>query len=283
MPHKDLERYLETFNEEFKQKHIEHKRRPFEFISRYSTEFNQPVNLSSNFAKYIFEWFEKRAKEGAHSIGSLYTSAYYYDAQFWELSIPVFFGTVKLNSLDSLKDISDIDKEKILKNEKQKLDYVAFWSDCIDYAMGFSELRQKTDIDSFGKSLLLSANEELRSATNNLLSLPVQKRAILNCRAAVETSLKAYIALKRGLTEKEAKKFNHNLFKPFDETIKISGNKSLDLLRNRLKNLPNIEARYEEQTLTFLELWNGYVLAQCISSFVIRDFTGHNSLSIMLD
>lgn len=282
MTYQKLEKYFETLNEELQQKHIEHKRRPFEFISRYSTEFNHPISLSSNFAKYIFEWFEKRAKKGSHSIGSLYASAYYYDTQFWKLSIPVFFGTVELNSLDSLKDMSDINKENFLKNNKQKLDYVAFWSDCLDYAMGFSELRQKTDIDSFGKSLLLSANEELQSATNNLLSIPVQKRAILNCRTAVETSLKAYIALKRGLTEKEAKKFNHNLLEPLDETIKISGNENLNLLRDRFKKLPKIEARYEEQNLTLPELWNGYVLAQCVNSFVVRDLTGHNSLSKML-
>jgi len=278
----NLEEYLETLNEEFKQKHIEHKQRPFEFFSRYSIAINKPINLSSDFAKYIFEWFKKRAKDGAHNIGSLYTSAYYYDAQFWELSIPIFFGTVELNSLESLKEMSDSDKEKILKNDKQKLDYIACWSNCLDYAMGFSELVQKTDIDSFGRSLLLSANEELRSATNNLLSLPVQKRAILNCRTAVENSLKAYLALKRGLTEKEAKNFSHNLSKLLDETIKIAGNENLNSLRGRFNKLPNIESRYKEQTLTFLELWNGYVLAQCVNSFVVRDFTGHNILSQML-
>ncbi len=279
----NLEEYLETLNEEFKQNHIEHKKRPFEFISRYSTAINKPINLSSDFAKYIFDWFEKRAKDGAYSIGSLYTSVYYYDAQFWELSIPIFFGTVELNLLESLKEMSASDKEKILKNDKQKLDYIAFWSDCLDYSMGFSELCQKTDINSFGKSLLLSANEELQSATNNLLSLPVQKRAILNCRTAVENSLKAYLALKRDLTEKEAKDFGHNLSKLLDETIKISSNEHLNILKDRLRMLPNIEARYREQTLTLLELWDGYVLAQYINSFVVRDFTGHHSFTNMLN
>lgn len=276
MEAQELEKYLEKHNKEFQKLHIEPKRRPFEFIARYSIEINQPINLSSYLEKYIFEWFEKRSMKGAHSIGNLYTSVYYYDAQFWELTIPMFYGTVELNALDSLKSMPDIVKRDFLNNDKQRIDFIACWTDCLDYAIGLSELKKKTDIEQFGKKLLLAAHDEMKSATSNLLSLPMQKRAIINCTMAVEIGLKAYIALKKGLTEKEAKRFGHDLNKLLDETIKLSGNCELEILRERFKFLPDISSRYQEQELSLLRLWNGYVLAQTIMSFVVRDFTGHN-------
>lgn len=83
------EEWLTNLNTEFRAAGIEQRRRPWEAIRRYSEDFNTSVNFSSDVAKTIFKWFEANSKPGAHHVGSLYEAVYFYDAQFWVVSIPI--------------------------------------------------------------------------------------------------------------------------------------------------------------------------------------------------
>ena len=58
------EGWLKKVNEEFRNAGIDQRRRPWDAISRYSTEFNTSVDISSDVANKIFEWFEAHSKPG---------------------------------------------------------------------------------------------------------------------------------------------------------------------------------------------------------------------------
>lgn len=272
------EDWLKNLNEEFRAVGIEQRRRPWDAIRRYSTEFNTSVNLSSDVAKTIFEWFEAHSKPGVHQVGSMYESVYFYDSQFWVVSIPITCGTVQLNALDSLHEMSDDMKKEIMSEQKQAWDYAVFWADCVDYGMGIDDLRKTPGLNEFGIRLLMSGDQEFRAATSILSQHRPDPRAILNCRMALEIFFKSYVALKVGLTENQAKSIGHNLNNGLDRFIAASGFDHWEKVRSKLSVFPGIHERYKEQDVTFNKLWDGYSFVQSIGTVIIREFTDRNTL-----
>jgi hypothetical protein len=125
---------------------------------------------------------------------------------------------------------------------------------------------------------LMSGDQELRAATSILSQHRPDPRAILNCRMALEIFLKSYIALKVGLTEKQAKTIGHNLQKGLDKFIEVSGFDHWEKGRSTLSVFPAIHERYKEQDITANILWEGYSFAQSIGSVIIREYTDRNTL-----
>jgi len=278
-----LEDWLNNLNKEFRDAGIVQKRRPWEAIRRYSDEFKVPVNLSSELAKRIFLWFENHSKPGAHQIGSLYESVYFYDAQFWSVSVPIGYGTFELNALNSLYQMSDKIKAELMSDRKQAWDYMAFWADCVDYGFGLDDLRKTSGLNGYGLQLLMSGDQELRAASSILNQPRQDSRAILNCRMAVEIFFKAYIALKKGLTEKQARSIGHDLNTGLDQFIEVSGYDHWEKLRHMLDVFPEVQERYREQTVITSQLWLGFSLAQSLGTVIVREHTDRNTFEQILD
>jgi hypothetical protein len=272
------EDWLKKLNKEFREARIEQRRRPWDAIRRYSTEFNVSVSFSSDLAKQIFKWFKVHSKPGAHQVGSLYESVYFYDAQFWSVSIPIIFGSVHLNAFEGLYQMPEIIKNEILSDQKQIWDYLGFWANCVDYGFGMDELRKTSGLDDYGMQLLASGDQELRAATSILNQHRPDSRAILSCRMAVEIFFKSYIALKVGLTEKQAKTISHDLNEGLEKVIEASGYDQWEALRGKLSIFPTIGERYQKQEISLNQLWNGYEMAQFIGTIIIREHTDKNML-----
>ena len=274
----DLENWLRKLNKEFRAAGVEQRRRPWDAISRYSNEFNVPVTLSSDLVKEIFEWFKAHSKPGAHQVGSLYNSVYFYDSQFWSVSIPIISGTVQLNALKSLDQMPDHIKNEMMADQKQAWDYMVFWSDCVDYGLGLDDLEKNSGLDSFGMQLLMSGDQELRAATSILNQPRSGSRAILPCRMALEIFFKSFIALKHGLTEKQAKSIGHDLNKGLSKFVEASGYDHFEAVRSKLSVFPEIHERYKEQEISGDRLWDGFAIAQSIGALIIREHTERNTL-----
>lgn len=273
------EEWIASLNAEFRDKGVEQRRRPWEAIRRYSQEFNVSVDLSSDVAKRIFRWFEAHSKPGVHQIGSLYEAVYFYDSQFWVVSIPFAWGTVQLNALDSLHEMPERIKQEMMADNRQAWDYAIYWADCVDYGMGIDDLRKAQGLNEFGAQLLMSADQELRVATSILCRQRPDPRAILNCRMALEIFFKSYIALKKGLSKSQAKSIGHDLNKGLNRFIETSGLTRWDKTRHLLAVFPDIHERYKEQEITLKRLWDGYSFAQSLGALIIREFTDRNTLA----
>lgn len=274
--------WLRKVNEEFREAGIEQRRRPWEALSRYSLDFKASFMLSSSIATEIFEWFEAQSKPGAHHIGSLFESVYYFDAEFWLVSIPIMYGTVRMNAIDCLLEMPPALKAELISANKSAWDFLIFWADCVDYGIGISELLKRTDLNKFGLQLMAAGDQELRSAVSLLKEKRPDSRAILPCRMATEIFLKAYIALKEGLTEKQAKALSHNLENCFDRFIEVSGYSEWAQLKSKLKVFPPIHERYNEQSQPMKAVWEGFAFAQSIGTIIVRENTGRDTLSQVL-
>lgn len=253
-------------------------KRPWEAIRQYSQENRVDVDISSDIATQIFDWFEAQSKTGAHEAGSFFESVYFFDAQFWKVSIPIVFGTVRLDALDSLDQMPETIKKEMVSDENHARNYVAFWADCVDYGFGLDDMKSVAGLDKFGKELLMSGDQELRAAVNILGHSRPRPRSILTSRMAVEIFFKAYIALKRGLTERQARSIGHDLNRGFDEFIEVSGYDDSEIVRDTLAVFPQIRERYESQDISPQTLWDGFSLAQSLGSIIVREFTDRNIL-----
>lgn len=272
------EEWLANLNNEFRLAGIDQRRRPWEAISRYSEEFKTSVNISSDVAKTIFNWFESHSKPSVHQVGSLYEAVYFYDSQFWVVSIPITFGTVQLNALDCLHEMPGVIKQEMITSNRQVWEYVIYWADCLDYGMGVDELRKTQGLNEFGYQLLMSADQELRATTSILSQHRSDPRAIINCRMALEMFFKAYVALKNGLTQSEAKTIGHNLNKGLDKFIEVSGLNDWEKTRQFLSLFPDVHERYKEQDINFQRLWKSYALVHSLGAVIIRELTDRNMI-----
>jgi hypothetical protein len=272
------EEWIANLNTEFRAAGIVQRHRPWKAICRYSEEFNTSVDMSSDVAKKIFKWFEAHSKPGVHQVGSFYEAVYFYDSQFWIVSIPIILGTVQLNALDSLHEMPEGIKQEMMADHRQAWDYAIYWADCLDYGMGIDDLRKTQGLDEFGLQLLMSADQELRAATSILSQYRPNPRAILYCRMSLEIFFKSYVSLKTGLSEKEAKAIGHNLNEGLDRFIEVSGLNDWERTRDLLKVFPEIHQRYTEQDITFQRLWDGYSFAHSVGAVIIREFTDRNTL-----
>ncbi len=192
------------------------------------------------------------------------------------------FGRVQVNAIDCLQGMPPGLKAELTSTSKFAWDYVLFWADCIDYGLGISELLKATGLDAFGLQLMTAGDQELRSAVSMLKERRPDSRAILPCRMATEIFLKAYIALKEGLTTKHAKDLGHNLERCFDRFIEVSGYSEWAQLKNRLNVFPPIHERYNEQSQSVRAIWEGFAFAQSIGVVIVREKTGRNTISQVL-
>jgi len=276
------ETLLEEIDNELRKDDIAHRARPWRAIAAISKKMGVSIVIPSEEASYIFKWFEKNGKPGSQQLGHYHQGAFYFDSEFWSVSIPLVYGEVTLNSLDALHKMPDRIKS-ILKSDSQELcKYVVFWADCIDFGYAYGDLIQSKSHGVFGIQLLHAGYEELSSATSLLLEKRPNGRAILNCRMATEMLLKSFIYLKQGLSESEAKRLGHDLKALLNRFIECSGYANLKVLEPLLKIFPEIGARYSEQTSESAQLFEAYCFAQSIGALLARAFTDRNTLPQVL-
>ncbi len=262
---------LEQINSQMSKEGIPHIRRPFEAIVRLSKQYGIQVKIPSAFSDEIFTWFNRRTKPGSDFIGSLYKSAYYYDSEFWPVKIPIIYGSVALDPMTCITGMPEQIREGFHKTRGS--DYLVFWADCMDYAFGFDALARSHDLDMHGLKLIKAADQKLRSSVTLLLEARPNKSAIMRSRMATEIFMKSYIALKIGLSEKEAKDIGHNLKKGLDQFIAASGMTHLKKFEEKLVVFPPMGERYSEQLVSSSALWDGFVVAQSFGVLVTREFT----------
>ena len=196
------EHWLQKINREFRGQNVSVRQRPFLALDRYCKDFKvKALTLESPPAKAIFDWFSANTKPEAHHIGPMFTGAFYYDACFWPVNIPIGFGTFKLEATDCLRSMPDILKKDLISVSQDAWSFALFFADCLDYAYGFNDICEMTNFSSFGISLLKNADKELRTAISQLFEHHPNSGAAMSSRMSVEMYLKVFLVLKAGLFE----------------------------------------------------------------------------------
>ena len=261
--------WLVKLNKEFHDIGIEHKYRPWKALDKYSKEFNIPVNLQSDIAKEIFEWFKIHTKFDSQKISVLYETIYFYDSEFWLLTFPQIYGQVKLDIFASLEMPNSL-KQKLLEDKRELYIYTEYWKKSLDYGLKLKEM-YRFDMDSSVIDLISAASQDLRSAVSDLKGTQLNSSAVFSSRMAVEKFFKAYINLKQGLTKQRAKKINHDLSKCFEEFIKIAGFINIENIEEKLSIFPRMDERYNKLEISREDLWDCFKVAQLVGTIVMKE------------
>src|SRR5262249_1281335 len=129
------EEWLEMNNAQFGKDNVEHGLRPWLAWRNWAIESGQSLPLSDPAVKHIFAWFKDHTKAKSQQIGDLYVGTFFFDAEIWPVVVPVFFGTVELRPLDSLRSMPDSVKTRLHKDERAWTGFVAAFADCVDVGL----------------------------------------------------------------------------------------------------------------------------------------------------
>ncbi len=270
--------WFQQVNREFREQNIAVRQRPFLALDRYCKDFRVlALMFDSAPSKAIFDWFYSNTKPESHHIGSLFTGAFYYDACFWPVDIPVGYGQFKLEAPDSLRGIPSSLKRELMLESKDARSFALFWVDCIDYGYGFDDIQKTNCISPFSKSLMMNADRELRASISQLLEHRPNPKAAMSARMATEIYLKAFLVQKAGLSETEVKAFNHRLNDLLKECRRIEPNHDVLKIESDLTVFPAIHERYTGGDLPHAVLWSTYVIAQYSATSVVRSFTDRDT------
>lgn len=268
--------WLEKMNRTLVREGVAMLARPFETLRRLSMERHISVGIDSPPAKHIFEWYESRSRPGEHSIGSEFAGVFFFDGRFWRVEIPVFFGTVSLNPLKSIREMPEQLLHELLESAPQQLGYLAAWAECLDYGTGFGGVALALD-DARLAGLANSGDQELRSAVSQLLEQHPNPKAVMSCRMASEMFLKAYAGKIATLSEQQARKIGHEL-DAIVECIAVA-EPDADILRVRpwLKVFPDINSRYTGTQPSFEMMAECYAAAQFCGTALVRKIVNADS------
>lgn len=268
--------WLESANERYRQAHRPPMRRVFQAMQELSKERGRPLVLGSPAADKIADWFVAHTKPGSHAIGALFTGAFYFDASFWPVTIPIFYGTHRFDPLDSLQSMPDPIKQALWRKPDGRSVLLHYWCDCFDYAVGFDALRKGPGLDSRARALLVNAEGELKGAIAQLLLDRPNLKAILGLRLACEIFLKFFLVHQQKLTDEQLKKHSHRLEGLARECFKVVPLPDFEIIANGVVAYPAVADRYTGSEKTLLEVFNGAFIAQLTAATVTRHISGQD-------
>jgi hypothetical protein len=277
MDQRELERWLLTKNSEYRQRDIAPKARPFLALSDLSVELQSSILFNSPLANSVFDWFEKNTKADAHWIGSLFAGSYFYDATFWKLTIPLIYGSRKVNALDLLVDMPEAMKAGLKGDNKESWEFAFCAADTIDYALGFDEVLKHKAESELVLQLLQNGDAQLRSCATGLLAQHPNRGIIQAGRLATEIFLKSLLCARANADEAKIREFGHRLPELVKAAFAATQNPDLSKLELSLGIYPSITDRYtgteEEPRL----LWDCYRVALGFGATAIRVLTGRDT------
>jgi hypothetical protein len=269
------ESWLEQFNERMAQEGVPHKQRPFRALSEWTRIHPVTIAFNSPEAKALFAWFEQNSPPTSHHIGPMFKAAYFFDAAFWPVDVPIVYGTARLNPFDTLTGMPLSVKQRLGRNPKQ-MEFVLFWANCADYGYGYEESLRSGKLGTLGEGLFQGAHRELNASSVVLLERRPNSKAMESARMAVEMFLKAFIAGHVGLNEKQAKKLGHDLEAGLRESVRVDPSSELKELGQELRIFPPIDARYQALQIPAQDLWRGYAVAMFCAATTVRWLTGRD-------
>ncbi|MBM4066765.1 MAG: hypothetical protein FJ266_14190 [Planctomycetes bacterium] len=275
--HELTDEWLKKTNEGFSKNDIPHQQRPWLAWGEWAKLTGRPIAMNDEDTKRIFYWFEKNTKAGSQQIGPMYTGAYYYDSCFWPIVVPVIYGIVTVNARDSLKTMPSNIANQLWTNRDKLIEYVSVWADCFDYAYGFDDLQKISTYGKFAQELLNSGNQQLNATVALLLERSPNSKSTESARMSTEIFLKAFLASKVELSEKDAKnKIRHDLERVLNRCLAVDANSELKAVIPNLKLFPGIEDRYKGTDKIPKKLWCAYAIAQFVGATVVRSLSGRD-------
>jgi hypothetical protein len=267
------ESWLGAANARYREKEIPPRHRPFKALSDFTREFNCSIDMASPTAKIIFEWFAAHSQPGSHAVGAMFTGAFYFDACFWPLYIPIGYGTFTLNALDCLETMPQPLKEQINQSQGDLWRLALYWADCCDYAYGIDDMGKEGKLSSKALTFVQNGDRELVGAIAQLVTPKPNTKAILALRMASEIFMKALLIQEKNLTEQQLRKLSHKIEDIAGECFAATGVREFEAVANAAGIFPGVSERYEGDEWKLSEVWKAICVAQIAATAVARQYT----------
>lgn len=273
--HEPTEAWLLAANARYRGADIPPKQRPAQAWREYAVEHGLALDMRHPITIRIFAWFRARSTPSSAAVGPFFRGAFFWDAMFWPLDVPVIFGTVRINVLERLPTMPPQLKAELAQDERALEDLVTCCASAIDCALSVEEVR--TSSTGFPRELLQSGCRELTASAAILLSSEPTGKATNSLALAAEMFGKWLLATKAGLDEKGAKKYRHELsailrdcspYLPQAEHAKVTQLAGV---------LPPMGDRYKGGEPKPRELWECYLSTTEVVACLLRAETGINT------
>jgi len=272
------EKWLEALNAQMAKDGTAHRGRPWRAWLLWAQETGAPLDLEHPDVRRIFEWFAANTKTSSQLLGPMYLGAFYYDAEFWPLRVPIVFGTVRLDLVELLSSMPRAVVSRMTTDPAAVAMLMNVFADSVDVAFHFDDAQRSACYSEFGRSLMKSAYNTLRGVAPLLLMSVPSPNAIQASRFAAEIFLKAFLAAKDGLTETTAKKlYGHCLDRLAARCLEIAPNSDFGQVLSQVGVFPPVEERYQSIEWKGANLWDAYATALLTAATVVRILTGQDS------
>ncbi len=199
---------------------------------------------------------------------------YYYYGYFWEVTVPMVFGSPRINALSHLK-MDDRLKSQLAQDTSELKEYIRVFADSYDYAFSIEELEGKCRSDT-ARQFYSSGDKHLRAIKALLHQNKVSSKAVEDARMAVEMFLKAYVAHVDGVDERALKDTYRHGLEGLIDRCESGGAIEIGELRSRILAFPEVSSRYNIQERAFGDLWSAYLLTLRSALAVLRPLSGRD-------
>lgn len=271
------ERWLANTNEKLAKEGMVPSRRPMEAYRRWCMESQQHIGFGGEATRVISEWFSKNTQYGKEVQKPFRRSAYFYDVSFWEVSLPLAYGTVQINPLKQLRGMPAYLVDRLAKDPVAGDEYFEHFDSTYNFFVEIEhlEMLKREGEQRLYQDFLVAADRHLLSAT--ALLLDGNTKAIEDCRHVLELSLKAVLNAFKGIEEAQFKRnpFNHGLPSTFQAAAECVAPAVMPITVYDLSLFPGIEVRYKATRFSPQELWQGFMLSQRLATFCLEQVLNH--------
>jgi hypothetical protein len=276
--------WLSRVNSEMSAANVEHRQRAWRAWDLWLQESRQSLGFDHPTVKRIFDWFDERVKPGSQNLGPLFSGAFFYDAEFWPLKIPVFFGSVRINAFDSLIGMPVSTVRHLGQDESGRALLASTFEDSVDVGTGYDGCRGAAHHSDFCLRLLAGGYQMLTGVPPLLLNGRPNAASLQSGRFAVEIYLKAFLAARDRLTESSAKnEYGHRLDDLVERCITVDGDAGFDRIKPELAVYPPVQSRYEGLDRPPVDIWRGYSVALSTAAIVNRVLIGTSLVARLHD
>lgn len=268
------ENWLAETNEQLSREGMLPARRAMEAYRRWCMGSEQHMAYGGEATKIISDWFAKNTQYGIRK--PFRRSVYFYDVSFWEVSLPLVYGTVRINPLKQLRMMPASLIERLARDQEASNEYFGHFAAAYNFFVGIEKLEtlKREGVQSLYQELLAAADRHLLSATVSLLD--VNPKSIEDCRHVLELSLKALLNAVKGIEEAEfKKKYNHGLPSILKAATECVAPFALPIAESDLNLFPCIEVRYRAIDFSRQSLWRAFMLSQALATFCLERVLDH--------
>lgn len=279
----DLTAWLAAASERYRQDQVPHKGRPWLAASEYSREFGRPVVFGSPLERTIAEYFEENGPASAQQPEALFANAFYFDAHFWPLRIPIGFGNFALDPVACLDPMPDSVKAALRSSVPDYPRFLLHWAQCVDYAYGMSDMHSLSSVSEDTAAFVRNADAKLCGAVAQLTGSAPNTYATRDLGLSAEIWMKAFLIHRQNLNQAKLKAFGHDIRRLAEECWKVTGDEGFKKMTTHADLYPKVADRYDGARPSEQVAWQALSMTTDVAACVIRHFSNRGMLAKVIE